>query len=106
MHLGTSEDAPAVHNAARRRRVVIDATAGALAGLISRFIVSPLDVIKIRFQVQLEPISDTARSIQRASKYKGLTHAFTTIFKEEGIPVSASPACTIASAYDYPAHTD
>lgn len=33
------------------KRAVIDATAGAVAGGISRTVTSPLDVIKIRFQV-------------------------------------------------------
>jgi len=33
------------------KRALIDATAGAIAGGISRTVTSPLDVIKIRFQV-------------------------------------------------------
>lgn len=33
------------------KRAVIDASAGAIAGGISRTVTSPLDVIKIRFQV-------------------------------------------------------
>lgn len=32
-------------------RALIDATSGAAAGAISRTVTSPLDVIKIRFQV-------------------------------------------------------
>jgi solute carrier family 25 thiamine pyrophosphate transporter 19 len=35
------------------KRALIDATAGAIAGGISRTVTSPLDVIKIRFQVFL-----------------------------------------------------
>lgn len=31
-----------------------DAIAGGLAGLITRLVTSPLDIIKIRFQLQLE----------------------------------------------------
>ena len=34
------------------KRAFIDATAGAIAGGISRSVTSPLDVIKIRFQVK------------------------------------------------------
>lgn len=37
------------------KRALLDASAGAIAGGISRTVTSPLDVIKIRFQVR--PIS-------------------------------------------------
>lgn len=66
-------------------RAVLDASAGALAGCIARFVTGPLDVIKIRFQVQLEPIKGAA-GVQ--SKYTGFAQALTTILKEEGITVS------------------
>lgn len=33
------------------KRALIDTTAGAISGAISRTVTSPLDVIKIRFQV-------------------------------------------------------
>jgi len=33
------------------KRAAIDASAGALSGAVSRTVTSPLDVIKIRFQV-------------------------------------------------------
>ncbi|WIA39300.1 hypothetical protein OEZ86_005417 [Tetradesmus obliquus] len=48
--------------------------------------VGPLDVVKIRFQVQLEPISmqHTART-KLPSHYTGFLNAFKTIVKEEGI---------------------
>lgn len=68
--------------------VKISMTAGALAGAVARFVVGPLDVIKIRFQVQLEPI--TAAGVT-SSKYKSLAHAFKTIVKEEGIQVCFHP---------------
>lgn len=67
---------------------VTDATAGAIAGCAARFIVGPLDVIKIRFQVQLEPIAKRATGLDPsslASKYTGLRQALTTIVREEGI---------------------
>lgn len=62
------------------KRIAVDATAGAIAGCIARFVVGPLDVIKIRFQVQLEPLAPKS-----VSKYTGFTQALTTIFKEEGV---------------------
>ena len=63
---------------ARRRRSNAWATslAGAIAGASARVCVAPLDVIKIRLQVQLEAGA--------AGKYRGLTHAATTILREEG----------------------
>lgn len=64
--------------------------AGAIAGCAARFVVGPLDVIKIRFQVQLEPIAKRSAALGQGvltSKYTGLRQALTTILKEEGIPV-------------------
>lgn len=69
----------------KRSRPVCDAIAGALSGCISRFAIGPLDVIKIRFQVQLEPIAAAVGKSQ--SKYTGVLQALTTIVKEEGITV-------------------
>ena len=71
-------------------RAALDATAGAIAGAVARLVVNPLDVLKIRFQVQLEPISRAGASTSAASglsKYTGLRQAFVTIIKEEGIKV-------------------
>lgn len=52
------------------RRALIDATAGAIAGGISRTVTSPLDVIKIRFQVcflvqfnRVIPLQDSPRKL-------------------------------------------
>ncbi|KAG7188885.1 hypothetical protein KM043_008491 [Ampulex compressa] len=56
------------------------AIAGAISGFVTRFICQPLDVVKIRFQLQVEPISNI-----RASKYRSLWQAFLLIPKEEGI---------------------
>ena len=84
MHTPTDKERP-------RNRIVLDAGAGALAGCISRFVVGPLDVIKIRFQVQLEPIrahpDAPAASYFMQSKYTSFRQAFFTILKEEGVSV-------------------
>ncbi|CAA7406036.1 unnamed protein product [Spirodela intermedia] len=71
------------------KRALIDATAGAISGGISRSVTSPLDVIKIRFQVQLEPTSSWAfprGDFYRPSKYTGILQATKDIFREEGLP--------------------
>nr|ABK25070.1 unknown [Picea sitchensis] len=69
------------------RRALVDALAGAKAGGISRTVTSPLDVIKIRFQVQLEP---TVRllspgGVLGVSKYTGIFQATKDILREEGM---------------------
>ncbi|TPX30652.1 hypothetical protein SeMB42_g07889 [Synchytrium endobioticum] len=69
---------------------------GATAGVISRFVIAPLDVIKIRFQLQTATASflvlptttlSNPSSVDdlRQPKYRGITHAFRTILREEGI---------------------
>ncbi|BAT80252.1 mitochondrial thiamine diphosphate carrier 2-like isoform X1 [Vigna umbellata] len=70
------------------KRAAIDATAGALSGAVSRTVTSPLDVIKIRFQVQLEPTSSWAllrKDLSTPSKYTSMVQASKDIFREEGI---------------------
>uniref|UniRef100_A0A0C9QN63 TSA: Wollemia nobilis Ref_Wollemi_Transcript_19029_1329 transcribed RNA sequence n=1 Tax=Wollemia nobilis TaxID=56998 RepID=A0A0C9QN63_9CONI len=70
------------------RRALVDAMAGAIAGGVSRTVTSPLDVIKIRFQVQLEPtvrlLSD--RGAYGISKYTSILQATRDILREEGMP--------------------
>lgn len=70
------------------KRAVIDASAGAISGAISRTVTSPLDVIKIRFQVQLEPTSWILlrKDMYKPSKYTGIMQASKDIFREEGLP--------------------
>nr|XP_006815177.1 PREDICTED: mitochondrial thiamine pyrophosphate carrier-like [Saccoglossus kowalevskii] len=55
------------------------ATAGALSGVITRCLVQPLDVLKIRFQLQVEPLSS------KSAKYSGMVQAVRTISHEEGL---------------------
>ncbi|XP_057772297.1 mitochondrial thiamine diphosphate carrier 2-like isoform X2 [Salvia miltiorrhiza] len=74
---------------AQLKRALIDASAGAISGGISRTVTSPLDVIKIRFQVQLEPTTQWAllrRDPYSRSKYTGMLQATKDIFREEGLP--------------------
>ncbi|KAK7264621.1 hypothetical protein RJT34_32230 [Clitoria ternatea] len=74
------------------KRAMIDSWAGAISGGISRTVTSPLDVIKIRFQVQLEPTSswallrkDLAAAAGAPSKYTGMLQASKDILREEGV---------------------
>ncbi|XP_010548933.1 PREDICTED: mitochondrial thiamine pyrophosphate carrier 1 [Tarenaya hassleriana] len=70
------------------KRAVIDASAGAVAGAVSRSVTSPLDVIKIRFQVQLEPTASwalTQKDSPVRPKYNGLLQTTKDIFREEGL---------------------
>ncbi|GIY27225.1 mitochondrial thiamine pyrophosphate carrier [Caerostris darwini] len=57
------------------------AIAGAVSGFVTRTLFQPLDVIKIRFQLQIEPITE----LSKRAKYKGMIHAFRCIRMEEGI---------------------
>ncbi|KAK7329424.1 hypothetical protein VNO77_23591 [Canavalia gladiata] len=71
------------------KRAMIDASAGAISGAISRTVTSPLDVIKIRFQVQLEPTSSWTllnKTLSSPSKYTSMVQASRDIFREEGLP--------------------
>lgn len=56
--------------------------AGAFAGMLSRVAVAPLDVIKIRMQVQVEPVA--GGGTLGAGKYRGIAQCARTILKEEG----------------------
>ncbi|KAI4483739.1 hypothetical protein M0804_007999 [Polistes exclamans] len=56
------------------------AIAGAISGFLTRFTCQPLDVVKIRFQLQVEPIKP-----YHISKYQSIFQAFWLILKEERI---------------------
>jgi len=51
----------------------------------SRTFTSPLDVVKILFQVQSEPIKEGAQSKSGRTVYTGFLSAFPQIYREEGI---------------------
>lgn len=55
--------------------------AGATSSFITRATCQPLDVLKIRFQLQVEPVS--AKS--PVSKYKSVMQAAALIAREEGV---------------------
>lgn len=65
---------------------LLDAVAGGVAGAVARVVVGPLDVVKIRLQVQLEPLKAGLSSAVK-SKYTGVAQALYSIFREEGVPV-------------------
>ncbi|KAM3864252.1 mitochondrial thiamine pyrophosphate carrier [Diretmus argenteus] len=58
------------------------ALAGSGAGMVTRALISPFDVLKIRFQLQIERVS----SRRPEGKYKGLFQASHCILTEEGLP--------------------
>ncbi|KAI1872547.1 hypothetical protein JX265_005427 [Neoarthrinium moseri] len=63
-------------------------TAGATAGLISRFVIAPLDVVKIRLQLQTHSLSDPfsrAGLPPNAPVYKGTLPTMRHILRHEGI---------------------
>ncbi|XP_055531642.1 mitochondrial thiamine pyrophosphate carrier-like [Wyeomyia smithii] len=55
--------------------------AGGFAGCITRFICQPLDVLKIRFQLQVEPLSED----HMTSKYRTIVQSTRLVYKEEGL---------------------
>ncbi|KAI0432140.1 mitochondrial dicarboxylate carrier protein [Xylaria sp. FL1042] len=62
-------------------------TAGATAGLISRFVIAPLDVVKIRLQLQSHSLSDplSHQDLRGSPIYKGTIRTLQHIVKHEGI---------------------
>ncbi|KAJ3236892.1 mitochondrial thiamine pyrophosphate transporter [Chytriomyces hyalinus] len=65
-----------------------NAVAGATAGIISRFVIAPLDVVKIRLQIQssAKPIlSASFRHNWPPPKYTGIFKSMAMIVREEGV---------------------
>ncbi|XP_028407644.1 mitochondrial thiamine pyrophosphate carrier-like [Dendronephthya gigantea] len=60
------------------------ALAGAMSGIVTRLLLQPCDVVKIRLQIQLEP-TNKKPIIGPTRKYRGLFQSFKIIAKEEGI---------------------
>jgi len=63
-----------------KKSITIQASAGAMGGCATRFFCQPLDVLKIRFQVQTEPVSLKSSH----GVYKGVFQGFAHIVKNEG----------------------
>ncbi|KOS16616.1 Mitochondrial thiamine pyrophosphate carrier 1 [Escovopsis weberi] len=59
-------------------------TAGAVAGLVSRFVVAPLDVVKIRLQLQPYSLSDPLSPLRSAPAYRGTVATIAHILRHEG----------------------
>ncbi|XP_042360766.1 mitochondrial thiamine pyrophosphate carrier [Plectropomus leopardus] len=57
------------------------ALAGSAAGMVTRALISPFDVLKIRFQLQIERVSSQTPE----GKYQGLFQASRCIYSEEGL---------------------
>lgn len=57
--------------------------AGGTSAAITRFASQPLDVLKVRFQLQIEPLGQ--KGMQSKSKYRNVFQAAKTIHAEEGL---------------------
>jgi len=67
-----------------------DLLAGGISGGVTRFFVAPLDVVKIRFQVQVEPthLSSQQAAVSKVvarAKYHSVGQTIRTIIREEGL---------------------
>lgn len=60
-------------------------SAGAVAGLVSRFVIAPLDVVKIRLQLQPHSLSDPLAPLRTAPVYRGTYATVRHILRHEGL---------------------
>ncbi|GAB7364951.1 hypothetical protein MBLNU230_g5736t1 [Neophaeotheca triangularis] len=66
-----------------RSQVVV---AGAIAGLVSRFCIAPLDVVKIRLQLHYHSLSEPLSRNPQQSKNAGVFTTAKDILRHEGLP--------------------
>ncbi|XP_064547060.1 mitochondrial thiamine pyrophosphate carrier [Drosophila montana] len=74
------EKSPATSKNSTRVQL-LQAIGGGVSGAITRFVTQPFDVLKIRFQLQVEPLKRKSLN----SKYSGMLNAFASIYREEGL---------------------
>ena len=83
-----------------RNRAVLDAVAGATAGCVARFVVGPLDVLKIRFQAS---ISRTAAAGCKTCSW-GSRHADKSGICGKGLLCSAQAQRGVRQVIGTPLH--
>ncbi|KAI0506111.1 mitochondrial dicarboxylate carrier protein [Xylaria bambusicola] len=79
-----SQTGQRLQNEGSRLQVV---AAGATAGLVSRFVIAPLDVVKIRLQLQSHSLSDplSHANLRGSPVYKGTLRTLQHIVRNEGV---------------------
>ena len=80
----------AVDEESSQSKAARDATAGGIAGAVSRVLVTPFDVVKIRLQNQVavrarsNNLQPKPQPVSHRYRYTGIVNAFTTIYSNEG----------------------